>query len=116
MNTTLRTKLYTAICCALGAYFSMLTTPVDADGLSPPTKTVKFDDLNITTAAGAKVLYRRIQTAAVEVCPAQFSYSLRMEQAQRACVDHAIDNAVKKVNSPALTELRFGSPVRLASK
>jgi UrcA family protein len=117
MNATLRTKLYTVIYCALGtAAFTTLTTPAGADGLTPPTKTVKFNDLNITTAAGAKVLYRRIQTAAVEVCPAQFSYSLRMEQAQRACVDHAIDNAVKKVNSPALTELRFGSPVRLASK
>jgi UrcA family protein len=117
MNTTLRTKAYTVIFCALGtAAFTTLTTPAGADGLSPPTKTVKFDDLNITTAAGAKVLYRRIQTAAVEVCPAQMSYSLRMEQAQRACVDHAIDNAVRKVNSPALTELRFGSPVRLASK
>ncbi len=116
MNTT-RTKLYTVIYCALGtAAFTTLTTPAGADGLTPASKTVKFDDLNITTAAGAKVLYRRIQTAAVEVCPAQFSYSLRMEQAQRACVDHAIDNAVKKVNSSALTELRFGSPVRLASK
>jgi UrcA family protein len=117
MTTTLRTKLYTVIYCALGTTaFTTLTTPAGADGLSPPSKIVKFDDLNITTAAGAKVLYRRIQTAAVEVCPAQMTYSLRMEQAQRACVDHAIDNAVKKVNSPALTELRFGTPVRLASK
>jgi len=116
MKSTIRTKLFTAICCILGAYFGMLTVPADADGLSPPSKIVKFDDLNIATPAGAKALYHRIQTAAVEVCPTQMSYSLRMEQAQRACVDHAIDNAVKKVNSPALTELRFGSPVRLASK
>jgi len=117
MNTTLRAKLYTAIYCVIGtAAFTTLTTPAGADGLDPPSKTVKFDDLNITTAAGAKVLYRRIQAAAIEVCPASYSYSLRMEQAQRACVDHAIDNAVKSVNSPALTDLRFGSPVRLASK
>jgi UrcA family protein len=116
MNTTLRTKLFTGICLAMGAYFSLLTTQVDADGLNPPSKTVKFDDLNIATPAGAKALYRRIQSAAVEVCPTQMSYTLRMEQARHACVDHAIDNAVKSVNSPALTELRFGSPVRLASK
>jgi UrcA family protein len=117
MNTTLRTKLYTAIYCIIGtAAITALTMPAGADGLNPPSKTVKFDDLNIATPAGAKALYRRIQTAAVEVCPTQMYYTLRMEQAQRACVDHAIDNAVKSVNSPALTELRFGSPVRLASK
>ena len=117
MNTSLHTKFYTVIYCALGAAaLAALTAPAGADGINPPSKTVKFDDLNITTAAGAKALYRRIQTAAVEVCPAQMNYSLRMEQSQRACVDHAIDNAVKSVNSPALTELRFGSPVRLASK
>jgi UrcA family protein len=117
MNTTLRTNLYTAIFCIIGtAAVTTLTTPAGADGLNPPSKTVKFDDLNIATAAGAKALYRRIQTAAVEVCPTQMSYTLRMEQARRACVDHAIDNAVKSVNSPALTELRFGNPVRLASK
>ena|SRR5271165_2317213 len=117
MNTTLRTKLQTALFCVLGtAAITALTLPAGADDLNLPSKTVKFDDLNITTAAGARVLYRRIQAAAVEVCPAQFTYSLRMEQAQHACVDYAIDNAIKKINSPALTELRFGSPVRLASK
>ena len=117
MNTTLRIKLHTALYCVLGtAAITTLTVPAGADDLNLPSKTVKFGDLNITTAAGAKVLYRRIQVAAMEVCPAQFAYSLRIEQAQRACVEHAIDNAIKKVNSPVLTELRFGSPVRLASK
>jgi hypothetical protein len=35
---------------------------------------------------------------------------------QQACVSKAIDDAVKSVNVVALTQLRFGTPVRLASK
>lgn len=116
MNATIRTKLHSAIYCAIGAAAVLgLTTTAGADIGTPLSKTVKFDDLNVTTSAGAKVLYGRIQAAAHEVCPLGM-YSLQMEQAQRACIKQAIDNAVKGVNSTALTELRFGSPVRLASK
>jgi UrcA family protein len=117
MNTTLRAKLYIAIGVAVGtAAISALTIVAGADDLTAPTITVKFDDLNIATRAGAKALYRRIQAAAVEVCPEWDNSDLHMVAIQRACVDHAIDNAVRKVDSTALTELRFGSPVRLASK
>ncbi len=116
MKTINRTKLHSAIYCALGAAAVLgLTTIAGADILAPLTKTVRFDDLNVTTPAGAKVLYGRIQAAAHEVCPLGM-YTLQMEQAQRACIKQAVDNAVKGVNSPALTELRFGSPVRLASR
>lgn len=116
MNTTNRTNLHSVIFCALGAAAVLgLTTTAGADTQTLLTKTVKFDDLNISTPAGAKVLYGRIQAAAHEVCPLGM-YSLEMEQAQRTCLKQAIDNAVKGVNSTALTELRFGSPVRLASK
>jgi UrcA family protein len=117
MNTTLRTKLYTAICLAIGtAAVSALTIVAGADDLSAPAITVKFDDLNIASPAGAKALYRRIQAAAVEVCPQADNADLHMVAIRGACIDHAIDNAVRKVDSTALTELRFGSPVRLASK
>ncbi|MGO9930887.1 MAG: UrcA family protein [Steroidobacteraceae bacterium] len=117
MNTTNRTKLHSAIFCAFGAAAVLgLTSIAGADIQTPLSKTVKFDDLNISTPAGAKVLYGRIQTAAVEVCPQTIPSDLHTWAMQRACVDHAIDTAVKSVNSPALTELRFGSPIRLASK
>jgi hypothetical protein len=40
-----------------------------------------------------------------------------MREATPGCVNTAIDNAVKKVNAPYLTALRFGNGnVRLASK
>ncbi len=33
-----------------------------------------------------------------------------------ACIEQAIDNAVRSIDSAPLTELRFGSEFRLASK
>jgi UrcA family protein len=116
MNKTIRTTLYTASYCAFGAaVLCTLTTPAVASEQDVPTKTVRFDDLNIAKAAGAKALYRRIQAAAREVCPLSISGG-HLATVRRACIEQAIDNAVKSVNAVALTELRFGSALRLADK
>ena len=117
MNKTIRTTLYTASYCALGAaVLCTLTTPAVASDQDVPTKTVRFDDLNVAKAAGAKVLYRRIQAAAQEVCPRSISRDLHLVEVQRACIEQAIDNAVRSVNAVALTELRFGSALHLADR
>jgi UrcA family protein len=115
MNT-IRTKLYSAICCVIGTAGALaLTTSAGADSLDPPSKIVRYGDLDIGTPAGAKVLYRRIQKAARDVCPIQMD-TLQFAASQHACVNKAIDNAVKGVNAVELTQLRFGAQVRLASK
>src|SRR5882724_6620789 len=118
MNKTIRTTLYTASSSfAIGvAIFCTLTTPAVASEQDVPTKVVRFDDLNIAKAAGAKVLYRRIQAAAQEVCPSFMTKDSHLLAVQRACVEQAIDNAVRSVNAAALTELRFGSQLRVANK
>ena len=117
MNKTIRTTLCTASYCALGAaVLCTLTTPAVASDQDVPTKTVRFDDLNVAKAAGAKVLYRRIQAAAQEVCPRSISRDLHLVEVQRACIERAIDNAVRSVNAVALTELRFGSALHLADR
>lgn len=115
MNTPIRTKLYTAICCAfvaLGAFSTSVEATEDV-----PSKTVRFNDLDITKTAGAKALYGRIRAAARDVCELSTGNDPIMRAALSACIETAIDKAVRKVNAPALTALRFGSdPVRLASK
>jgi len=117
MNKTIRTTLYTASYCAIGAaVLCTLTTPALASEPDVPTKAVRFDDLDISKAAGAKVLYRRIQAAAREVCPISMSRDLHLIAVQHACVEQAIDNAVRSVNAAALTELRFGSQLRVTNK
>jgi UrcA family protein len=116
MNKTIRTNIYTAIYCALGtAAFCAATTVAAAEEQNPPTETVKYGDLDISKSAGARVLYHRIQVAARQVCPLT-SNTIEMVTAEHACINKAIDDAVKSVNAVALSELRFGTPVRLASK
>jgi UrcA family protein len=117
MNT-IRTKIYTAIFCALGtASLSVLTISVGA-AEDLPQKTVRYADLNIAQPAGAQALYGRISAAAREVCDRSIGWDPIERLAMRACVDKTIDNAVKKVDEPALSALRFGGTdvLRLAKK
>jgi UrcA family protein len=116
MNT-LRTKLYAALCVLFGsAAVGTPWTSAQASEPPPPSKVVKFADLDIQTEAGAKILYHRIRLAAEKVCEPVFR-DAALSAAVPHCVNTAIDNAVKKVNAPYLTALRFGdSNVRLARK
>lgn len=117
MNTSIRTKIYTAISCVMGAAAlgTALSTSVEAEDV--PTKTVRFSDLDITKSDGAKVLYRRIRAAARDVCEFSAVTDPILRMANHACIEKAVDKAVKDVNAPLLTYLRFGSTdVRLASK
>lgn len=118
MNANLRMEFYTAILSAFGtaSMCTLTTAPAGAAEQAVPTKTVRFDDLDITKPGGAKILYGRIRAAAAEVCRPPMSRELSMMVVERNCVEKAIDNAVMKVNSDVLTELRFGSGIRLASK
>ena len=119
MNKIIRTKLYAAICCAVGsALMGALCTVAQATEQDPPSKTVKFTDLNIQTPEGASVLYHRIRVAARDVCELSAGGDPIYMLAEGACINAAIDNAVKKINAPYLTALHFGgaTPVRVASK
>jgi UrcA family protein len=117
MPTTILTRfsniLLGAFCAAvLGA----LPAPGHAMTTDPAARTVRFADLDITRPAGAKVLYGRISAAAQEVCHLSHSRDLKLRQVEHACIEAAVDTAVKTINAPALSALRFGSAIRLASK
>jgi UrcA family protein len=66
-------------------------------------RVVNYSDLDITHDAGAAVLYARIVAATRQVCdpPALVYGELRTHAAQ--CLEHALDQAVTDVDSPALT-------------
>jgi UrcA family protein len=117
MNTSIRTRIYTAISCLMStaALCTALSTTAEAEDV--PSKVVKFNDLDITTPDGAKVLYKRIRAAARDVCGVSIGDDPILRVGTKVCIDKAVDNAVKRVNAPMLTYLRFGSSdVRLASK
>jgi UrcA family protein len=120
MNTITRTKLHRAGYSAVGAalLIGLAGASIATDAALPDahSKTIRYDDLDLSKPAGAKALFSRIRVAAREVCSFPGSVDWLQSVIDRACVENAIDGAVKKVNSPLLTSLRFGSETRLASK
>jgi UrcA family protein len=76
--------------------------------------TVSFRDLDISTPAGAKALYGRIQSAAKQVCGYQGA-DLIEQSIWRSCYRNAISDAVGKVNSPLLTAVHTGRPPQVTA-
>jgi UrcA family protein len=64
-----------------------------------PTKTVRFADLDLATAAGAETLYGRIRTAARIVCREQ------PQSAVRECRARAVDDAVSRLGNSLLSSI-----------
>src|ERR1700682_5312461 len=106
MNILIRTQLFTAIYCVLGAVGVCALAASAGAEESLPSKTVRYSDLDISHPAGAKALYSRIRAAARDVCALSMAGDPVLRVAASACVDTAIDNAVRKVNAPELTSLR----------
>lgn len=68
------------------------------------TKTVRFGDLNLDNRSGVESLYRRIESAAREVCgPDKHTGSLFVSAAWTTCVTNAVQQAVRTVDRPSLT-------------
>jgi UrcA family protein len=73
------------------------------DTLSRST-TVPVGDLNLNSAQGVKALYRRISSAAEQVCgPASMSGSRLVEPDYTACVTRAVTEAFAKIGRPELS-------------
>jgi UrcA family protein len=76
-----------------------------AESLTRST-TVRFDDLNLSSEAGARALYGRIVSAAREVCGSDGSVASRSELlGLHACVAESTRRAVVNVNAPSLNAL-----------
>jgi UrcA family protein len=115
MSTSTRTELFAALFAALclalctGALcaFSM------AAGAEDFSKTVRYADLDLSKLEGAKTLYGRIRVAARQVCELSSDNTAKLRGEARVCIDKSIDQAVRSVNAPVLTKLRFGSSTTL---
>jgi UrcA family protein len=70
-----------------------------------PHKVVSFKDLNLSSAEGAAVAYRRIKSAANEVCGTRDRFDLSQSHTIQICINDAVSRAVAQVNSPMLTSL-----------
>ncbi len=70
---------------------------------SVPSETVKYQDLNVDSAAGVTALYQRIHSAAKRVCDVDGDRNLARQQQAQTCASKAEAGAVALVNSPALS-------------
>jgi UrcA family protein len=96
-----RSLMLAGAIAALGATATSFAAPAT----DVPSVAVRYDDLNLATEAGVKVLYRRISRAARDVCPDTYSRDLTMLAAGGRCQAEAVALAVHKLNNPQLASL-----------
>jgi len=88
-----------------------LGMPLVANGAAPGDKEgirVNYADLNIENAAGARVLYARLKFASRKACdfsmltqPQPLAHSAEA----KSCYKRALDKAVSRIDSKALSEI-----------
>jgi UrcA family protein len=105
-QTHLAKTLLVTSCLALGggAALAAETSASQASGASAHaavTYTVRYEDLDVSSSQGAKILYLRIRYAAEMVCGSAASWGKTEGQ---ACVSKAINDAVARINRPLLTQ------------
>ncbi len=100
------TKLPNLITTAILGTFALMggAPSMAADGSEAHQVVVKYGDLNLSNPQGAAVLYRRISTAAHDVCEASEvdSVDLGTRAVVDACLQRAISGAVTKVGRSEL--------------
>ena len=98
--------LGTAALCVLG--FGTTAIAASPSQLDDSAVSVSYADLNIDNAAGAKVLYSRLQRASETVCNVQSYRELgslsRVAQADQ-CYSETLNKAVSKINSAELRKI-----------
>ena len=94
-----------ALASGLVALLSVCSVGVQtarADESAPQVK-VSYADLNLSSVQGAEALYRRIKSAAGEVCYPREERNLALMANRRACIHTTMSDAVTHVGSPTLT-------------
>jgi UrcA family protein len=115
MNTSTQIKTTVALLSMCGLMALSTFHSANAANEVLPSKRVNFADLDISKPAGAHVLYGRIVAAARQVCELNQFQTLAAKRLMNNCIDHAIDKAVRDVDSPAVTALRPSTWLKVAS-
>jgi UrcA family protein len=93
-------------CLIIGALFGAVTSSFAGIDQAPVLQsahvTVKYSDLDVTTASGAATLYGRIHNAATAVCFRVYDSNLGYSLNRDICIRKAIAGAVTQLNQAAL--------------
>lgn len=90
----------------LPALFAVQWRAAAAAAQTPPSTTVRYDDLNLNSPGDVVRLYKRIERAATEVCRSvegPQSVSRALWTAWNECFYHGIANAVRAVHNDRLS-------------
>jgi UrcA family protein len=98
-DTKTNSRIFSA--CA-AAVMSLMCTFLVAIAFIPK-ETVKFQDLNIDSPAGAAALYQRLHAAAQHVCFADWNKDAAKVQRAEDCANEAESRAVRQLNVAELT-------------
>jgi UrcA family protein len=115
MNTITSTPRRALVAGALLGALALSFASVSSaeEDTTPPQVVVKFTDLDVSTSQGAATLYRRIHSAAVNVCWRMYNNELAFRLHKDGCLQKAIADAVTKVDQPALSAVfasKYGMP------
>ena len=72
---------------------------------NPPSVVVKFNDLTLATDSGVNQLYRRILSAAKQVCPDGPMGDLSAKSQVEVCRNQAVARAVRQIDNSRLAAL-----------
>ena len=100
-STVTRGLMVGAVLSVVACGFIPVCSAADATGTRQTA--VRFADLDVSSAQGAATLYRRIHSAAEAVCSAVSHDDLSSKMNREACVHLAIEDAVTRVDRPALS-------------
>lgn len=81
---------------------SVVATASGSDGSVPAYK-IRFEDLDLDTAAGNEQLYGRIRMGAESVCRHWKAKDLIRVAEHKRCMEDAVADAVAKLDRPRLT-------------
>ena len=104
----------------LMAITAIAALPVNAthaeNGEIQRSETVRYGDLDLANQPGAITLYRRLHTAAADVCslPSEGRYSATPDY--QRCVQQAMGEAVASVGQPVLTTYAQSHGVSVTSR
>jgi UrcA family protein len=82
----------------------------------PRTETVQFGDLDLSSQQGAIALFRRLHSAAHDVCNQPAGDPAFAVGLYKYCVTHALREAVSTVDQPVLTAYAQENGVSIASR
>ena len=115
-TSTVKSLTRTALVVLLVGSGTAFADAAQSKPFDPAPVTVRYDDLNLASSEGARVLYGRITAAARKICgPNIADWYPNARTAWKRCYNVTVDHAVKEVNAPMLTAVH-GRAINVAAR